>query len=122
MVLKHHEEFLLQLVDLKFVEEWVDESKVSIGQAFPVIPDFASDKQAAQDQWPVGGRFQRDACKSCQSIDVDEADDAADRVEGQAVVKGIDESENLVLFRNFTEQLNLICIELFAVFINVFLL
>jgi hypothetical protein len=70
------EEFLLELIDLLGHEEGIDECEVSIREV-AVIPHLLSYQKRAEDEGtPVRG-LQGHLCEGDQSVDVDQADDAA---------------------------------------------
>ena len=76
VVLHEFKELLLKLVDLLGHEEGVDEGEVRIGQV-AVIPNLLSYQKGAKDERAPVSWLQRHLREGYQSIDVDQADDAA---------------------------------------------
>lgn len=67
---------MLQFVDFFSNEERIDECEICVGQ-IPVVPHLLCNQERAQNKWsPVSG-LQGHFSKSNESVDIDEADDAA---------------------------------------------
>ncbi len=109
------EEFLLKLIDLLCDEEGIDESEVSIREV-AVIPHLLCYQKRAEDEGtPVSG-LQWHLCEGDQSVDVDQADDAALRTisrhdyfievipELSTVIEGFHELENVLYTRSLSEK------------------